>query len=247
MKNMTMYNWIALALKLALAVVVGAFLGRETMNFANFIFPADQWYFAYSVFGLTMGAFIVYLYLLLKDAETPLQKTVALTMTMVGLLGELATAGFGMQIEGWKNLGWHPTPSEFDFMVLVIRIMLFIHGIALVLYWFGDRIFEIIEEASGKDINRDGRIGKSNNSSRKPANDSQKPNNAPNPQNAPQHTLDEFLRVTGLTREQARAKYADRDAFMQFASGQFDYISGGNMRRLHVELMNGSQPQKVNP
>ncbi len=242
MKDMTMAKWIGLALKIVLAVMVAALLGSETMNFANFITPPDNWYLAYTIFGLTMGAFVVYLYLLLKDAETSLQKTIALIMTGVGLIGELATAGFGMQIEGWKKLGWTLAPADYEFMILAIRIIMLIHGLALMLYWFGDRIFEIIEEASGKDINRDGKIGSGKNKS---SNNKQRQQNQPS--QTPQHSLDEFLRVTGLTREQARAKYADQQAFMGFASGQFDYISGGNMRRMHGELMNGSQPQKVNP
>jgi hypothetical protein len=99
-----------------------------------------------------MGAFLVYLYLLLKDAETPLQKTIALLMMIVGLLGELATAGFGMMIEGWTKLGWQPAQSEYEFMILVIRIMMGIHGVALVLYWFGDTIIELMGDQDGDGI-----------------------------------------------------------------------------------------------
>jgi len=141
MKNMTMSKWIGLGLKLLLAVVVAVFLGSESLNFFNFIFPPQQWYLAYTGFGLTMGAMVVYLYLLLKDAETSLQKTIALLMTGVGVVGELATAGFGMQIEGWKKIGWEFTQSDYDFMILIIRIMMLIHGVCLLLYLFGDRIF----------------------------------------------------------------------------------------------------------
>jgi len=231
MKDMTMAKWIGLALKIVLAVMVAALLGSETMNFANFITPPDKWYIAYTIFGLTMGAFAVYLYLLLKDAETSLQKTVALIMTGVGLIGELATAGFGMQIEGWKKMGWALTPADYDFMILAIRIIMLVHGLALLLYWFGDRIFEIIEEASGKDINKDGRIGKNKGSNQRPA--------YTQTDQQPQHTLDEFLAVTGMTRQQAQTQFKDRDQFMRVASGKFDYVSGGNLRRMYGELMNG--------
>jgi len=208
MKDMTMAKLIGLALKIALATMVAVLLGSETMNFAYFIVPADKWYLAYTIFGLTMGAFVVYLYLLLKDAETSLQKTVALIMTGVGLVGELATAGFGMQIEGWKKLGWTLTPADYDFMILAIRIIMLIHGLALMLYWFGDRIFEIIEEASGNDINKDGKIGKQNNRSTKPANAPRKPlpaprqagQGAPNGQNAT-YGMAQFLQTSGMKSE----------------------------------------------
>src|SRR5690242_15386432 len=158
MKDMTIAKIVGVGLKIALGVTVAIMAGSESLNFFNYIFPADQWYLAYTCFGLTMGAMVVYLYLLIKDAETPLQKTVALLMTFVGILGELASAGFGMQIEGFKKAGWQLSPSDYDFMILVIRIAILIHGVCLILYSFGDRIFEIIEEASGKDINKDGKI-----------------------------------------------------------------------------------------
>lgn len=141
---MPVSKWFGLILKIILGVVCAVFVGSESMAFFNFIFPASKWYLAYTGFGLTMGAFIVYLYLLLKDAETPLQKTIALLMMVVGLSGELATAGFGMYIEGWSKLGWQPKPEEYNAMILAIRIMMGIHGVCLVLYWFGDRIIELL-------------------------------------------------------------------------------------------------------
>jgi hypothetical protein len=144
MKEMSAAKWFGLFLKIVLAGVVAVFVGSESLAFFNFIFPADKFYLAYTGFGLTMGAFLVYLYLLLKDAETPLQRVIALLMMVVGLVGELATAGFGMLIEGWTKLGWQPAQSEYEFMILVIRIAVGIHGVSLVMYWFGDTIIELM-------------------------------------------------------------------------------------------------------
>jgi hypothetical protein len=144
MKEMSAAKWFGLFLKIVLAGVVAVFVGSESLAFFNFIFPADKFYLAYTGFGLTMGAFLVYLYLLLKDAETALQRVIALLMMVVGLVGELATAGFGMLIEGWTKLGWQPAQSEYEFMILVIRIAVGIHGVSLVMYWFGDTIIELM-------------------------------------------------------------------------------------------------------
>lgn len=146
---MTVAKWFGLFLKIILAAVVAVFVGSESLAFFNFIFPADKFYLAYTGFGLTMGAFFVYLFLLLKDAETSLQKMIALIMMVVGLVGELATAGFGMLIEGWSKLGWQPAQSEYEFMILVIRIAVGIHGVALVMYWFGDTIIELMGDHDG--------------------------------------------------------------------------------------------------
>jgi hypothetical protein len=149
MKEMSAAKWFGLFLKIVLAGVVAVFVGSESLAFFNFIFPADKFYLAYTGFGLTMGAFLVYLYLLLKDAETPLQRVIALLMMVVGLVGELATAGFGMLIEGWTKLGWQPAQSEYEFMILVIRIAVGIHGVSLVMYWFGDTIIELMGDHDG--------------------------------------------------------------------------------------------------
>jgi MFS family permease len=149
MKEMSAAKWFGLFLKIVLAGVVAVFVGSESLAFFNFIFPPEKFYLAYTGFGLTMGAFLVYLYLLLKDAETPLQRVIALLMMVVGLVGELATAGFGMLIEGWTKLGWQPAQSEYEFMILVIRIAVGIHGVSLVMYWFGDTIIELMGDHDG--------------------------------------------------------------------------------------------------
>jgi hypothetical protein len=150
--NMNAARWFGMILKVLLAGVCAVFIGSESLAFFEFVFPADKWYLAYTGFGLTMGAFLVYLFLLLKDAHTPLQKVIALLMMVVGLAGELATAGFGMMIEGWAKLGWQPKPEDYDFMILVIRIAMGIHGVALVAYSFGDTIIELMGDQDGDGI-----------------------------------------------------------------------------------------------
>ena len=254
MRNLTVKKWIALILKIALAAVIAVFLGSESLNFFEYVFPPDQWYLAYTGLGLTMGAAFVYLYLLLNDADTPLQRTIALIMTIVGVVGELASAGFGMQIEAWKKSGWVLTESDFDFMILVIRIMMLVHGIALLLYWTGDRVFEILEESTGKDFNKDGRIGKNNSSNNRPQN---APNRAQNQQaraggeNTPRpaqqnasggqkpktnFTTADLERVSRMSLDEIVRQYPDKKIFKAFAAEQFDYIDGENLHRLWVEV-----------
>ncbi len=146
MKKMTVKKYIGMALKVVLGFVVIVFLGSESLNFFEYVFPADQWYMAYTGFGLTSGAMLVYLYLFLWDAESPLQKTVALVMILVGILGELATAGFGMQVEAWAKQGISLTESDFDFMILAVRLLMFAHAIALVVYFAGDAIGNVFAD-----------------------------------------------------------------------------------------------------
>lgn len=241
---------IGIGFEVLIGVVVAAFFAFHSFRFWEWTSPIDQWYMAYLGFGLTGGAAIGYLVVFLWRAKTNLRKTIALIMMLVCVIGELLTAGFGIQVETWQKAGYILTQENFSFMTLIVQVLGFIHAIALIVYIAGDQVAEMFGDEDGDGVRNykdPDYKGKQNKGSNKPANAHQKPQGASNQQNVPQHSLDEFLRVTGLTRQQAQAKYADRDAFMSFASGQFEYVSGGNMRRMHGELMNGSQPQKVNP
>lgn len=146
MKRMSIKKWIALLLKLLLAVIVMFFLGSESLTFFTRVFTAEQWYMAYTGFGLTMGAMIVYLYLFLYDAETSLQKTICLLMVLVGVIGELLTAGFGMQITGSENSGIAFAESDLKFMILAVRIMMFAHAGALIFYFVGDKVIQAFRD-----------------------------------------------------------------------------------------------------
>lgn len=149
MKNYSVKKWIALGMKLILSVVVLFFLGSESLNFFSYVFPSDQWYLAYTGFGLTSGAMLVYLYLFVFDADSKLQKTVALLMVVVGIVGELLTAGFGMQVEAWAKTGITMTKSDISFMVLAIRILMFAHAGALVAYFVGDKVIDAFSDDDG--------------------------------------------------------------------------------------------------
>ena len=235
---------IGMGFEALIAVVVAAFLGLNSFRFWEWTFPPAQWYFAYLGFGLTGGAAIGYLVVFMWRADSSLRKTIALVMLLVCIVGELLTAGFGIQVEVWKKAGYSLTQEDFNFMTMIVQVLGFIHAIAILAYYAGDEIDEMFRDADRDGIpnyrDKDYKKNKVSNN-QKPA-----PVYNQNTQQ-PQHTLDEFLSVTGMTREQARARYADRDAFMNFASGQFDYISGGNMRRIHGELMGQGNGQVKNP
>lgn len=146
MRNYTVKKFIALGLKVSLTVVIFAFLTSESLNFFEFVFPADQWYMSYAGLGLTSGAVLVYLYLFLFDTETDLQKTVSLIMVLLSIVGELLTAGFGMQVGAWEKSGFQMQESDFAFMVLAVRILMFVHAIAMVFYFAGDKVIAVFDE-----------------------------------------------------------------------------------------------------
>ena len=108
--------------------------------------------FAGDAAPLTMGTTFVYMYFLLNDADTSLKRVIALAMMLVGVVGELITAGFGMQVEAWARIGYIMTTDDVDLMVLIIRILMGAQGIALLTYFTGDRVVEMFRDEDGDGI-----------------------------------------------------------------------------------------------
>jgi len=138
--------------KVILVFVVLAFLGLQSLNFFEFTFPADQWYYAYLGFGLTSGGVVFYLAIFKMDADTKMKSTIAAVMMVVCVIGELLTAGFGMQVEGWRNLGFEMTADDFKFMILAVQVMALFHGFALILYYAGDDLVALFQDEDGDGI-----------------------------------------------------------------------------------------------
>lgn len=149
---MTVKKIFGFGVKILLALIVLLFLGTQSLNFFNFVFPVEQWYYAYLGFGLTSAAVVGYLVILMTDADTPLRKTISIAMLVVSILGEVVTAGFGMQVEAWKNQGLQLIKSDYNFMILAVQILGFSHGLALVMYFAGDHIIKAFQDDDGDGI-----------------------------------------------------------------------------------------------
>ena len=152
MRKMSVKKWIGLLVKVLVAVVVFAFMALKSIDFFTFATPAEQWYYAYLGFGLTGGGVIAYLVVFAWDADTQLRKTVALVMLFVCIIGELLTAGFGLQIDTWRKIGYQMTADDFKVMILAVQILGFAHAAALVAYTVGDRIGEALADDDGDGI-----------------------------------------------------------------------------------------------
>ena len=126
--------------KVIIALTVLAFLGLHTLNFFAWTFPDEQAIYRPLGFGLTCGAFIAYILIFKFMAKTDLQKFVSMSMILICGIGELAAAGFGMQVEAYTNAGIAFTKEEIDIMIWAIRILGGVHAVALVLDFIGDDI-----------------------------------------------------------------------------------------------------------
>lgn len=153
--NMGVKKLFGTGIKIAIGGVVAAFLGMHSLNFFQYTFPDEQVFFAFLGFGLTGGAAIAYLILFVVDADTPLKLVISLSVLVVSIIGELATAFYGMQVETWKKAGFVLTETDYQNMLWVVMLLGFVHAIALVMYFAGDKVIWMLGDADGDGI-RDG-------------------------------------------------------------------------------------------
>lgn len=142
-------KFLSSVLKFVLLAVVAAFLALHSINLFTFIFPADQSYLAWLGFGLTGFGSIVYLVMFLWEQATVLQRSVALAMAVICSIGEVLAAIFGMMIESWKKAGFTLAETDFQTMLLVIGALSIAHFFALIAYFAGDKIGELLADADG--------------------------------------------------------------------------------------------------
>jgi hypothetical protein len=149
---MNVKKYFGLGVKVVIGLVVIAFLGLKSLDFFYFTTPADEWYYAWLGFGLTGGGVIAYLVILLFDSDTPLKKTISIVMLFVCLLGEVVTAGYGLQVNAWKEQGLQMQADDFASMVIFVQLLGFLHGIALIAYVAGDTIRVAFGDEDGDGI-----------------------------------------------------------------------------------------------
>jgi cation transport ATPase len=145
-------KFLSSTLKFVLLAVVAAFLALHSINLFTFVFPADQEYLAWLGFGLTGFGAVVYLLMFLWEGATVLQRSVSLAMAVICSIGEVLAAIFGMMIESWQKAGFTMTENDFQGMLLVIGALSIAHFFALIAYFAGDQIRELLSDADGDGI-----------------------------------------------------------------------------------------------
>jgi len=126
--------------KVLIAALVIAFIGIHSYNFFDFTFSDELQYFAWLGFGLTSVSVIGYMIIFKWGDGSEVQRGIAFIMMIVALIGEMFTAGFGMQLESMNNAGIVLSKQEYQVMVYFVQGLGFLHGIALILYFSFDDI-----------------------------------------------------------------------------------------------------------
>ena len=135
------------AIKILIGLIVFVFLGMHSINFFRFTFPDEQQLFSWLGFGLTGLGAVGYLIVFITEADTPLKRIISLVMTVICFAGEIFTAFYGIQVEAWQKLGFALTETDYQNMLTVVMILAFIHAVALVAYYAGDKIAEMFTDA----------------------------------------------------------------------------------------------------
>jgi hypothetical protein len=134
-----------------LSIGVLLFLGKHSLNFFMFTFSGDDELYAWAGLLLTSIGAVLWMIIFKWLAETKLQKTIALVMMFIALLGEFVTAGFDMYMQAMFADGFEFLPEELRSMTIVVSGLGLITGLALVLHFTGDSILEAF-----KDDDKDG-------------------------------------------------------------------------------------------
>ena len=153
-RRLTPKRILGMVAKTVLAILVVVFMGAHSLSFFTFIFSADKFYYAYLGFALTSGGVVLYLVVLKTEAQemSDMQKFVIISMMIVSVLGEAATAFFGMQIEAWEKANYALLPSELELMIYAVTGLGFLHGIAWIAYFSWDEIAEAFGDHDGDGV-----------------------------------------------------------------------------------------------
>src|SRR4030095_11266046 len=118
------------------------FLGKHTLNFFMFTFSETDVIYAYLGLLLASVGSIIWLWIFKFTDGTRLQKTVALVMMFVALLGEFIAAGFDIYMQAMVKDGFTLQTGEIRTMSIVVAALGLMTGLALVAHFAGDTIIE---------------------------------------------------------------------------------------------------------
>lgn len=134
-------RYFGVAAKLLIAAAVFSFLALLSWQFFTFIFPADRWFYAFLGFSLTGGGAVGYFVVIKSgDADTHIRRMIALIMLILCAIGEVITAGYGMQVESMIKQGQTVNPGFLDFMITAVQVLAFVHALALFLWYLWDDV-----------------------------------------------------------------------------------------------------------
>jgi len=142
--------WFALFMKIGLAISIALYLGVHSLNYFANTFKGDQQIFSYLGLATTSVGFIGWLLIFKYMSFTNFEKTIAICMAGISLLGEFYVAGSDILYNtADRILNQSMTFEEIRTMSWIVAGLAFIHGLALVADFVGLEVMVLMQSRAG--------------------------------------------------------------------------------------------------
>lgn len=135
-----------------LTVTVSVFLGQHSIEFFMSTFAAENSSMGTLGYMLTGGGFFLWLIIFLWMSTTQLEKAVSLTMMVICMVGELATAIFNMYTRTMLDAGFKLTEGDIKSMYMLVGILAVAHFVSLLIKFAGKQIYQAFQDDDGDGI-----------------------------------------------------------------------------------------------
>ena len=153
---------------------------------------------------LTGGGFFLWLIIFLWMSPKQHERVVSLSMMIICLVGELATAIFNMYTKTMLDAGFAMTEGDIKTMYMLVGVLAVAHAISLIIKFAGQQIYQAFQD--------DDKDGIPNAFDRHDNRNRQQQQNRPARvfESESQNTAKQHVEAQGATKEQERGKDANR-------------------------------------
>ncbi len=95
---------------------------------------------------LTGGGFFLWLIIFLWMSPKQLEKAVSMTMMIICLIGELATAIFNMYTKTMLDAGFRLTEGDIKSMYMIVGVLAIAHAVSLLIKFAGEQIYQAFQD-----------------------------------------------------------------------------------------------------
>jgi hypothetical protein len=135
-----------------LVVTVSIFLGQHSVEFFMSTFSDENAGIGVLGYMLTGGGFYLWLVIFLWQSPKQLDKAVSMTMMLVCLVGELATAIFNMYTKTMLDAGFTLTEGDIKSMYMIVGVLAIAHAVSLLVKFAGAQIYQAFQDDDGDGI-----------------------------------------------------------------------------------------------
>ena len=136
-------GYLAIAI---LTVTVAIFLGQHSVEFFMSTFSEENQSMGFLGYMLTGGGFFLWLIIFLWMSPKQHERVVSLSMMIICLVGELATAIFNMYTKTMLDAGFAMTEGDIKTMYMLVGVLAVAHAISLIIKFAGQQIYQAFQD-----------------------------------------------------------------------------------------------------